>query len=296
MAKKYTMLDIAKAANVSKATVSYVLNDKQNARISEETRRRILQIANLYQYVPNLSAKYLCANKKKLIGIIIGDSSFKSFISECKIIYLLYEIFHADDYKLVLLDNKRQDNYMDLAYDLILAINISEEHIRNIGINTYSPMILFDSMFSDSLFFKIIYDYPKAVEKAKATFNNDKECVMIYSIRNNKGINALLEGIPLDKMAFTGLNRKEIDDFIYLNKEKNFIAIGDIAGFIALSTISYENLALITFSSNIAFPDTVTQIVFDNQELKNNIRRIFEKLDARQAQEQEQHIFWIEPN
>ena len=34
----------------------------------------------------------------------------------------------------------------------------------------------------------------------------------------------------------------------------------------------------------------------DNQELKNNIRRIFEKLDARQAQEQEQHIFWIEPN
>ena len=296
MAKKYTMLDIAKAANVSKATVSYVLNDKQNARISEETRRRILQIANLYQYVPNLSAKYLCANKKKLIGIIIGDSSFKSYISECKIIYLLYEIFHADDYKLVLLDNKRQDNYMDLAYDLILAINISEEHIRNIGINTYSPMILFDSMFSDSLFFKIINDYPKAVEKAKATFNNDKECVMIYSIRNNKGINDLLEGIPLDKIAFTGLNRKEIDDFIYLNKEKNFIAIGDIAGFIALSTISYENLALITFSNNIAFPDTVTQIVFDNQELKNNIRRIFEKLDARQAQEQEQHIFWIEPN
>lgn len=296
MAKKYTMLDIAKAANVSKATVSYVLNDKQNARISEETRRRILQIANLYQYVPNLSAKYLCDNKKKLIGIIIGDSSFKSFISECKIIYLLYEIFHADDYKLVLLDNKRQDNYMDLAYDLILAINISEEHIRNIGINTYSPMILFDSMFSDSLFFKIINDYPKAVEKAKATFNNDKECVMIYSIRNNKGINDLLEGIPLDKIAFTGLNRKEIDDFIYLNKEKNFIAIGDIAGFIALSTISYENLALITFSNNIAFPDTVTQIVFDNQELKNNIRRIFEKLDARQAQEQEQHIFWIEPN
>jgi DNA-binding LacI/PurR family transcriptional regulator len=73
MAKKYTMLDIAKAANVSKATVSYVLNDKQNARISEETRRRILQIANLYQYVPNLSAKYLCANKKKLIGIIRGQ-------------------------------------------------------------------------------------------------------------------------------------------------------------------------------------------------------------------------------
>lgn len=296
MAKKYTMQDIAEAANVSKATVSYVLNDKKNARISEDTRRRILQIANLYQYVPNLSAKYLCDNNKKLIGIIVGESSFKGFTSECEIIYLLYEIFRADDYKLVILDNKRQNNYMDLAYDLLLAINVSEEHIRNIGMNTYSPMMLYDSMYSDSLFFKIINDYPKAVEKAKATFKNDKECVLIYSIRNNKGINTLIDNIPLNKIAFTGTNRKEIDEYIYLNKDKNFIAIGDIAGFIALSNISYEQLALITFSNNIAFPDAVSQITFNNQELKDNIKRIFEKLDARQASEQEQHIFRINPN
>ena len=295
MAKKYTMLDIANAANVSKATVSYVLNDKQNSRISDETRRRILQIANLYQYVPNLSAKYLCDNKKKLIGIIIGDSSFKSFINECKIIYLLYEIFHADEYKLVLLDNKRQENYMDLAYDMILAINISEEQIRNIGINTFSPMILFDSMFSDNLFFKIINDYPMAVEKAKKAFCNNNECVLIYSIRNNKGINNLIEDIPLDKIAFTGTNRKEIDNFLTKNNKKNFIAIGDIAGFIASSFVAYENLALISFSRNVAFPDEVIQVIFDTQALKDNIKRIFDKLDTRQAQEQEQHIFWIVP-
>jgi len=296
MVKKYTMQDIAKAANVSKATVSYVLNDKKNARISDETRRRILQIANLYQYVPNLSAKYLCDNKKKLIGVIIGDSSCKSFISECKIIYMLYEIFHADDYKLVLLDNKRQDNYMDLAYDLILAINISEEQIRNIGINTYSPMILFDSMFSDNLFFKLINNYQKAVEKAINLFDNKKECVLIYSLRNNKGINNIIESISLNKIAFTGENRNDVDVFINNNIDKNFIAIGDIPGFIALSAIRYDQLILITFSENVAFPVEVKQIVFDNQVLKDNIKIIFEKLDARQAVEKEQHIFLIDPS
>ncbi|MFA7672949.1 MAG: LacI family DNA-binding transcriptional regulator [Clostridia bacterium] len=296
MVKKYTMQDIADVANVSKTTVSYVLNDKSNARVSEETRRKILQIANLYRYVPNLSAKYLCGNNKKLIGIIIGDSSFRSFINEYKIIYLLYEIFSANDYKLVLLDNKRQNNYMDLAYDMILAINLSEEHIKEIGVNTFSPIILFDSMFSDNLFFKIINDYTSAAKKAMAYFNDPDNCALIYCLRNNKGLNDLIGGLQVEpKIAFDGQNRKEIDDFLTANKDKNFIAIGDIAGFIALSAIKYERLAVITFSHNCAFPEEVRQIVFCEHLLKEYVRMVVEKLDARGAQEQDQHIFWVDP-
>jgi transcriptional regulator with XRE-family HTH domain len=296
MVKKYTMQDIADVAKVSKTTVSYVLNDKSNARVSEETRRKILQIANLYRYVPNLSAKYLCGNNKKLIGIIIGDSSFRSFINEYKIIYLLYDIFSADDYKLVLLDNKRQNNYMDLAYDMILAVNLSEEHIKEIAVNTFSPIILFDSMFSDNLFFKIINDYAAAVEKAKAYFNGPDNCALIYCLRNNKGLNDLIEGLPVEpKIAFDGENRKETDHFLYANKDRNFIAIGDIAGFIALSSVRYEKLAVITFSHNCAFPEEVKQIVFNDQILKEYVRKVADKLDARGAQEQDQHIFWVEP-
>ena len=66
MAKKYTMLDIANAANVSKATVSYVLNDKQNSRISDETRRRILQIANLYRMCRICQRNIFVTTKKNL--------------------------------------------------------------------------------------------------------------------------------------------------------------------------------------------------------------------------------------
>lgn len=296
MVKKYTMQDIADAANVSKATVSYVLNDKSDARISEKTRRKILQIANLYQYVPNLSAKYLCETQKKLIGLIIGDSSFRSFISEYKIIYLLYDIFASDDYKLVLLDNKRQHNYMDLAYDIILVINLSEDDIRELGINTFSPIILFDSMISDNLYFKIINDYNSAVKKAINSFDNPEECVLIYCMRNNDAMNELIEDIPLrSKIAFNGENIKEVNDFITNNSHMNFIALDDIAGFIALSAIKREKLVVITFSNNCAFPSEVKQIIFNNQTIMTHFKTIIEKLDSKQAQEQDPHILWVDP-
>lgn len=296
MVKKYTMQDIADAANVSKATVSYVLNDKSDARISEKTRRKILQIANVYQYVPNISAKYLCGTQKKLIGLIIGDSSFRSFISEYKIIYLLYDIFASEDYKLVLLDNKRQHNYMDLAYDIILAINLSEEDIRELGINTFSPIILFDSMISDNLYFKIINDYRSAVKKAIDSFENSEECALIYCMRNNDGMNELIEEIPLlNKIAFNGKNMNEVNDFITNNSHLNFIAIDDIAGFIALSAIKREKLVVITFSHNCALPNEVKQIVFNNQTIIAHVKTIVEKLDSKQAQEQDPHILWIDP-
>ena len=53
-----TIKDIAKAADVSIATVSIVLNGKGKERkISGETQKRILEIAHKMNYVPNQSAK-----------------------------------------------------------------------------------------------------------------------------------------------------------------------------------------------------------------------------------------------
>ncbi|GAV10816.1 LacI family DNA-binding transcriptional regulator [Paenibacillus sp. NAIST15-1] len=62
--KKPTMKDIAQRANVSVATVSYVLNNVDNQTIPESTRCKITQIAKELDYTPNLTARSLARKKQ----------------------------------------------------------------------------------------------------------------------------------------------------------------------------------------------------------------------------------------
>ncbi|CDI50535.1 LacI family DNA-binding transcriptional regulator [Clostridium tetani] len=70
--KKVTMMDIAKIAKVSKTTVSMVINNSDSG-ISEETRKKILSIAEELNYIPNSLARSLSTRKSGTIGIILPD-------------------------------------------------------------------------------------------------------------------------------------------------------------------------------------------------------------------------------
>ena len=66
-----TIKEVAKACDVSIATVSNILNGK--GRVGEETRQRILNTAKEMGYVPNMMAKNLKQRQTKMIGIITED-------------------------------------------------------------------------------------------------------------------------------------------------------------------------------------------------------------------------------
>ncbi|MCL4879626.1 MAG: LacI family transcriptional regulator [Anaerolineae bacterium] len=61
-----TIKDVAKAAGVSTATVSYVLNGTK--RIGEEVEQRVRQAAETLQYRPNAAAQNLRRNQTHIIG------------------------------------------------------------------------------------------------------------------------------------------------------------------------------------------------------------------------------------
>lgn len=65
-----TMEYIARMANVSKATVSRVVNGKQDG-VSEQTRQKIQALIEEYGYTPNLIARGMATSKSKTIGLII---------------------------------------------------------------------------------------------------------------------------------------------------------------------------------------------------------------------------------
>ena len=55
--KKISIKEIAELSGVSVATVSRVINN--NGRFSEETRKRVLDIIEKYDYTTNMAAKSL---------------------------------------------------------------------------------------------------------------------------------------------------------------------------------------------------------------------------------------------
>lgn len=69
---KITIKDIAKLADVSIATVSKVVNHKDQ-NISEETRQRIWELIEEHHYVPNRIASSMITKKTHSIGLIIPD-------------------------------------------------------------------------------------------------------------------------------------------------------------------------------------------------------------------------------
>lgn len=62
-----TSADVARLAGVSRATVSYVLNNAGAVRISEPTRRRVREAARELGYVPHAAARSLRAGHSRMV-------------------------------------------------------------------------------------------------------------------------------------------------------------------------------------------------------------------------------------
>lgn len=77
-----TSADVARAAGVSRSTVSYVLNATPGARVAEETRKRVLATADELGYVPNMAAADLRRGTSRIILIVIERQRAAHVITE----------------------------------------------------------------------------------------------------------------------------------------------------------------------------------------------------------------------
>lgn len=68
--RRTTMVNVARAAGVSQSTVSFVLNDRRDVVVAEETRERVLRAAAELNYQPNRTARSLRLNTSFLVGIV----------------------------------------------------------------------------------------------------------------------------------------------------------------------------------------------------------------------------------
>ncbi|MFY7989556.1 MAG: LacI family DNA-binding transcriptional regulator, partial [Fluviicola sp.] len=118
-AKRTSLADIAESLNISKSTVSFVLNGKgKQFNISQKTQKLILDKAKELNYVPNFFAKGLREGKTQTIGLVLADIS-NPFYSELS--KAIQESLYEKGYSLFIVStNDDPGMEIKLMRDLIL--------------------------------------------------------------------------------------------------------------------------------------------------------------------------------
>ncbi|MDR2271540.1 MAG: LacI family transcriptional regulator [Sphingobacterium sp.] len=143
--------EIAQELNVSKSTVSLVINHKaEQARISKELEKRVLDYVEKVGYKPNSLAKSLATGRSNTIGLIvenIGDSFFGPFALYVE--ELLRKKNYHVLYSSTLGDAQNAQDIIDFMLEkrvegIILAPTVNlEEHQRKI-LEHKVPLVVFD--------------------------------------------------------------------------------------------------------------------------------------------------------
>ncbi len=84
--RQVSLKDIANEVGVSIATVSYVLSDRKDSRVSEAMAKKIKEVAKTLNYQPNKIAQSLKSGKTNTIGLIVADISNPFFANIARII------------------------------------------------------------------------------------------------------------------------------------------------------------------------------------------------------------------
>lgn len=72
--RKASSVDVARLAGVSQATVSYVLNQRPDQIIREETRQKVLDAVQALGYQPNHAARAMVTGKSHMVALWVPNS------------------------------------------------------------------------------------------------------------------------------------------------------------------------------------------------------------------------------
>ncbi len=114
---KVTIKDIARLAEVSTATVSKVVNGKDE-KISSATRMRVMAVIEESGYVPNRIASSMVTKKTKTLGLIIPDITNPFFPELARGVE---DVANKEGYTLILCNSdnslEKEDAYIDMLQE-----------------------------------------------------------------------------------------------------------------------------------------------------------------------------------
>lgn len=156
-----TLKDVAIKCGVSSTAVSLTLNNKPS-NLSEKTKKKILETAEVLGYTPDPTARSLATKKTNTIGVIVPDISNAFFSEAVRHIQVElakhgYDMFLCNSEEQFENDRKYLDLFISRNVDgLILTMSASSmtsKHqltIKQILQDSKIPYILFDRFYEGS--------------------------------------------------------------------------------------------------------------------------------------------------
>lgn len=161
--------DVAREAGVSVMTVSRVMNNKEH--IAEETRRRVLSVADRLGYRPNQYARSLVTHKTDFVGMVVPDIG-NPFFGD--LVRAAEKVARGRGYSLLLGDTcgdfEVEEQYIDAFRNrmcdalVLVAPRVPDEIIRQV--NNDVPLVLVDRFIDDPEITLVALDNRSGAESA----------------------------------------------------------------------------------------------------------------------------------
>jgi DNA-binding LacI/PurR family transcriptional regulator len=131
--RNITSSDVAKEAGVSRATVSYILNNTPGARISDETRTKVLEAAKRLGYHLDFNARALKTNRSMSIAVVSRRSIEEPRFT--KVLGGIKSVLSKNKYSILICSDEKDVNgypeyyslYCSKKIDGIIFVSYQEE-------------------------------------------------------------------------------------------------------------------------------------------------------------------------
>ncbi|MVT08800.1 LacI family DNA-binding transcriptional regulator [Chitinophaga tropicalis] len=299
MKKKLSIKDIAEQLNVSKTTVSFVLNGKASENgVSQAMQRKVLSYIEKVGYRPNKMAQGLRTGKSKTIGMMVEDISDTFFSTIAR---KFEEILTTKGYKIIY---GSTENNTDVTKELIRVFRNHqvdgyiiapppgiEEDIKAL-IEDGVPVIIFDRPLTELDVDSVLVDNYRGAYKATQHLlaNGYKNIVMVTLLseqtqmrERERGYRQCVEeagGKPaILKIRYHEKKEKAIADIEqYLKNNRKTDAV-----FFATNYLAENGLEAIA-NCKLAIADRIGVVVFDDSNwfrlFKPSITAISQPIEA----------------
>lgn len=195
--EKVTIKDIARLAGVSVATVSYIINGVHEERYTTQTKRKVLQIVNLYNYRPSQLARAFTSSKTN--NVIILTDKHDSVLQKAEnydFLRLLGKKLEQCGFNLIMrthLEDVRVD-----AAEAIICAGMEEGKFRRLAQANFVPLLSVDGKINDELFFQIYQDFAYVKQAGEREFGKDAFSVVLVDVYNEllkEDIRAVIGGV-----------------------------------------------------------------------------------------------------